>query len=578
LQRIEEEKMGKATLEVLEPRGEIVLKERTGLSAPRAASLDGKRIAICSEKPDSEMFFNKIAEMIQDAYPTAAIIRFPSSTAPQIPDNTKEVAEACDIWIEGIKTSTSGKSTPDIVLEKLGKPGVSVSLDSLAKQRKAHAETGGMPAVRVVYIPAMDYFKAKSSQALMNEVAAAAYGGIIKALTDPLTEEEQKSGSFDYDYLPKTFSGDTYSDAYEVFLQYCANNFIGDGLPLVPPTREAVDEMLKGTSYPPDKVIGIMEPKSGIATVEKIAISAVMAGAKPEYLPIIITMVETIADENFNQYHIVNEIMPVTLLSGPIIEELGINNDIGYLSAGHRSNSTISRALAMCMINIGWRLMDAYASPGGIGNPASYTFYFIPENQKANPWESFAASNGFGPDENTITICETIVTTRGPSETLSIASFEQDMQQVADIFSLKPDFFGGLSDTRGARFMIAIHPTFASQLADAGYTRESFIQWLHDKNTIDWDKMNEEERAVFKQLASEGKAHGASPEDCKPGLLLEPFTDPKHVSLIVSGNATGGVIVFWTPMGSTSLVDLVKVERPFMHKVMHGATITKSGK
>jgi hypothetical protein len=78
-------------------------------------------------------------------------------------------------------------------------------------------------------------------------------------------------------------------------------------------------------------------------------------------------MIETIA-KDFNQYHIVNEILPVTLLSGPIIEELKINNKNGYLAPGHRANATIGRALLMCMINIGWRRMDVYSSPAA---PAS---------------------------------------------------------------------------------------------------------------------------------------------------------------------------------------------------------------
>ena len=565
------------TLEILEPRGKLMRCERSGLSNPRVSDLNGKKIAVCSEKPDSEMFFDKIAELIKDKYPTAEILRFPSSTNPFVPDNTAEVAAACDTWLEGIKTSTSGKKSPDVDMETLGKPGASLCVDSLLKQKRAHVDTAGMPTVRVVSIPAMDYFKAKSSRDLMDKVVAAAFDDVIKALTEPLAKQERDVEDFSYDYAPKKFTGANYSQANESFLQYCADNFIGDGLPMVPPTKEAVEEMLKGTSYPRDKVIGIMEPGNGIATVEKIAISAVMAGAKPEYLPIIISMVETITDENFNQYHIVNEIMPVFFLSGPIIEELGINNEIGYMAPGYRQNSTIARALSLCTMNIGWRLMDAYSSPGGIGQPAAYTNYFIPENQKMSPWISYTESVGFKPGDSTITACETIMAIRGPSETLSIASFDEDLMQMKGVFSIKPAI-GGKCDTENTRYMVVMHPTFASQLKERGFTRESFIQWLHDENTIDWDKMNDEERAQFKKAAEEGSAFGVRPEDCKPGLRLEPFTKPEHVALMVSGSAAGGVLVFWTFGGSTALVDNVKVPRPFMHKVIRGAALTQSGK
>lgn len=565
------------TLEILEPRGELTTTERLGLCNARVSDLNGKTIAICSEKPDSMMFFDKIEELLKEKYPDIVILRFPSSTNPFVPDNTAQIAASCDTWLDGIKTSTSGKRAPDIELEKLGKPGVSLCVDNLMKQKRAHLETCGMPTARVVSIPGMDYFKAKSSRKLMDKVAAAAFEDVVDALTEPLTYQEREVKDFTYDYAPKTFIGKTYSEALENFLQYCADHFIGDGLPMVPPTSEAVEEMLKGTSYPRDKVIGLMEPKSGIATVEKIAVSAAMAGAKPEYLPIIIAMIETITDENFNQYHIVNEIMPVTFLSGPIVEELGINNNIGYFSPGFRQNSTIARSLAMCSINIGWRLMDTYASPGGMGSPESYTYFLVPENQKMSPWESYTESIGFKPDENTVTICETLFPMRGPSETLSIASFEEELARIADIFAIRPGI-GGKNDADKARYMVVIHPTFASQLAEHGFTRRSFIQWLHDKNSFEWDKMSEEERNQFKKAATEGRAFGIRPEECKSGLLLEPFTKPEHVALMVSGGVTGGVIVFWTFGGSTALVDNVKVPRPFMHKVIKGATLTKSGK
>jgi hypothetical protein len=92
------------------------------------------------------------------------------------------------------------------------------------------------------------------------------------------------------------------------------------------------------------------------------------------------------------------------------------------------------------------------------------------------------------------------------------------------------------------RHMVVIHPTFARQLANAGFTRESFIKWLHDKNSIRWDKMSEDERKDSRELVAEGKVKGIRTEDCKPGLYREPFTDPKDVAVIVAGTGAGGVM------------------------------------
>jgi hypothetical protein len=568
------------TLEILEPHGELAFPERHGLSAPRLSNLNGKKIAIMAMGQDSMAFFDTIKSKLKKRYPSVEFIHY-SYGGPNSPDISAKIANECNGWIDGVKASETGsRHDTGARLEKRGCPGVAIVSDAVIKAKKLLVDINGMPTCRVLAVPAVDYLVAKTDPALMKPVAEAAFDEIHNALIKPLTKEEKEVGNFSYDYSPKKFTGADYSQANEKFQQYCAENFMTDGMPVVPPTREAVDRMLAGTSYPPDKEIGLMYPKQGRATVEQIAINAVMAGAKPEYLPVIIAMIETITAKDFNQYHIVNEILPITFISGPIVEEIGLNNGVGYLAPGHRANATIGRAMLMCMINIGWRRMDVYSSPGGLGQPAAYANYIIPENQKASPWEPYAVWSGFKPEESTVTICEGIFIARGPSETLSMSGFKENMEQMSSMFSPSAGvfgFFGMPQNGVDMRHMIAIHPTFARQLANAGFTRESFIKWLHDKNTINWDKMSEDERKEFREMVTAGKAFGIKTTDCKPGLYREPFADLKDVAVIVAGTGAGGVIVFQTPCGSTAHVEDVAVTRPYMHKVIHGAALTKAG-
>ncbi len=572
---------GIVTLEILEPHGELAFPERRGLFAPRLMDLNGKKIAIMAMGADSMAFFDAIKSMLRNKYPGVEFVHF-SYGGPNSPDISPQIASECDGWIDGVKASETGsRHDTGARLEKLGCPGVAIVSDAIIKAKKLLVDINGMPTCRVLAVPAVDYLVAKTDPELMKPVAEAAFDRIHNALISPLTKEEMEVEDFSYDYSPKKFTGSDYSEAIERFQQYCAENFMTDGMPVVPPTREAVDRMLAGTAYPPDKEIGLMFPKQGRATVEKIAINAVMAGAKPEYLPVIIAMIETITAKDFNQYHIVNEILPITFISGPIVEEIGLNNEVGYLAPGHRANATIGRAMLMCMINIGWRRMDVYSSPGGLGQPAAYANYIIPENQKANPWESYGVSNGFKTHESTVTICEGIFISRGPSETLSMAGFEDKLDQMRGLFSPSSEIFGFFGMPQNGvdmRHMIAIHPTFARQLADAGFSRESFIKWLHDKNTINWDRMNEGERKEFREMVAEGKIVGIRVEDCGPGLYREPFAEPSDVAVIVAGTGAGGVIVFQTPCGSTANVEDVEVTRPYMHKVIRGATLTKEGR
>ncbi len=574
------------TLEVLNPRGVLADPRRLGLFAPRPADLNGKKIAVMAMWADSEAFFAAITEMLKEKYPSVEFVNFESMHSPFAKDKTAEVAANCDAWLDGVKSATTGgRMDAAALLEKRGKPGVSVATDAVLMLKKLQSDFSGMPTCRVVSVPATDYMTAKMDPALMKSVAAAAFDDIVRALTEPLTKEEQEVGDFIFDETPMTFTGASYAEAYEAYQQYCIDNAMGDGMPVVPPTREAVNWMLSGTTYPPDKLIGLMEPKLGKATVEKIAINAVMAGARPEYLPVIIAIIEAITDKGFNQYHIANEILPVTFISGPIIEEIGLNNGSGYLAPGYRANATIGRALLMCMINIGWRDMKYYSSPGGAGQPAAYANYIIPENQKESPWPSYAESCGFGSGESIVTVCETLSVVRGPSETLFMESFEQRMEKMRSIFSQHTNVFSRFGmpprGNPGARHMIAMHPTMARQLANAGYTRESFIQWLHDTNTIDWDKMSEQEREEFRQNVREGKVaefmRQFTLDDCQPGLCMEPFSDLRHVALMVVGTGAGGTIVFSTSAGSTVSFDNGKA-LPYMQKVIRGAALTKAGK
>jgi len=583
------------TLEILEPKGVLSDPKRVGLSNPRLKDLHGKTIALMSIHVDdlhqfgSELFFDMLEVLLKERYPTIKFVRFKSFGSPNARINADEIAAACDAWVEGVKDAiTQGRRDVGVFMERAGKPGVSICSDVLVPAKRALADCNGIPTARLVAVPATDYCTAKRDPKLMKGVVAAALDDIVKALTDPLTEEEMNVADIEYDYSPKKFTGNSYFEANEKFQMYCAENHLSDGLAVIPPTREAVEWMLSGTSYPNDQVIGLMYPKRGIATVEKIAISAVMAGARPEYLPVIIAMIEAITAKDFNQFHIVNEILPVFFISGPIIKELGINNKIGYLAPGHRINSTIGRAILLCMINIGWRDMTIYSSPGGPGQPAAYANQIIVENQDESPWESWAVQNGYGPEESIVTVCEETGFTRFAGECMSNATFEERLEQLRHAFSRKSmlfSAFGMPKNGENTRHMIVLHPTMARQLHNAGFSKKSLVQYLYDKNVLDWDKMSEREREKLKlelmeeNIDANGKMYAMTADEVGPGMHREPFADPSQVLVMVAGSGAGNSIVYQTVVGSTAPhAEEVTEPRPFMTKVIRGATLTKYGR
>ncbi len=178
-----------------------------------------------------------------------------------------------------------------------------------------------------------------------------------------------------------------------------------DGLPVVPPTPERVLRMLEGTTRAPDEVVAVVPPDLVEVTVEKIAINAVMAGCKPEYLPWVITIIEAICTDEFNIHGVLATTMPVgpvIICNGPGTRAIGMNAAGNVLGQGNRANLTIGRAVQLVVRNVGGGV------PGGVdraahGNPGKISFCF-PELEETSPWTSLAVSRGVPEGANAVTI------------------------------------------------------------------------------------------------------------------------------------------------------------------------------
>ena len=151
-----------------------------------------------------------------------------------------------------------------------------------------------------------------------------------------------------------------------------------DGLPVVPPTPERVLRMLSGTTRDPQQLVATVPPNMAPATVEKVAINAVMAGCKPEYLPVVIAALQAACTETFNVHGVMATTMgasPVMVINGPIRDRIGMNMKLGALGRGNRANAAIGRALRLCIQNIGGSRAGG-TDRSTLGNPMKYTMCF----------------------------------------------------------------------------------------------------------------------------------------------------------------------------------------------------------
>ncbi len=177
-----------------------------------------------------------------------------------------------------------------------------------------------------------------------------------------------------------------------------------DGLPLVPPTEERVLRMLQGTARAPDEVIGEVPPDLAPATVEKIAINAVMAGCKPEYLPVVLAAVEAVLDEAFAMHGVLATTMyvgPVLVVNGKARREIGMNALGNALGQGNRANATIGRAVQLLIRNVGGGRPQE-VDRATLGNPGKYTCCFA-EDEEGSCWEPLSVERGLAPGVSAVT-------------------------------------------------------------------------------------------------------------------------------------------------------------------------------
>ncbi len=190
-------------------------------------------------------------------------------------------------------------------------------------------------------------------------------------------------------------------DEFEFFLE----KEWSDGFPVVTPTEERIARMLTGTDRDHDDVIGPIPPAMEVATVRSVAVHALMAGCRPEYLPVVIAATELMLRGEFNVNGVqgtMHGVAPMMIVNGPYAADIGIHGGNGCLGPGFRANATIGRAIRLILMNLGAGI-PGVSSMTIFGMPSRFT-YCLTENMEDHPWESLSVSKGYSGDENVITM------------------------------------------------------------------------------------------------------------------------------------------------------------------------------
>ncbi len=311
---------------------------------------------------------------------------------------------------------------------------------------------------------------------------------------------------------------------------------VTDGLPVVPPTEARVKRMLAATDRDPQELIGTIGPNYGRATIEKIAINAVMAGCHPSYFPTVLAVVEAACEDQFC-LHGINvttfSASPMIIINGPIRQQIGVNCGHNALGHGFRANATIGRALRLMIINIGGAKPHEITK-ATMGHPAQYTFC-TGENEEESPWEPLHVERGFRADQSTVTL----FAGHSPLQINDHASRSAEQLALslgwtmAGLWNHKN--FPLFSDT-----VLVVCPEHAKTFKQDGWSKNDLRQFLFEKIRRPLRELrpgvNGGEGAGVSMLRTETKKDREPPTD---DTLFRKFAKPENITIIVAGGTAG---------------------------------------
>jgi hypothetical protein len=302
-----------------------------------------------------------------------------------------------------------------------------------------------------------------------------------------------------------------------------------DGLPVVPPTQELVGAMLKGSRRDPDEELGLVPPNFEALTVRRVAEHAAMAGARPEYMPVIIGAMRAILDERLNMHGVqttIHGVAPLVIVNGPYARKIGLNGGRGCFGPGHRANATIGRAVRLILYNVGGGYPRASFSC--FSSPARYS-YCIRENEEESPWEPLSVDRGFRADQDVVTV----VQCDSPQLTHDDANDDPQRLHVATTDCMSN--LGGMNAWRATDMVVVLAPDIADNFARAGYSKADVHRLLREKAGR---RVGELRRGGLWRVERLNRyLTKVDPEDDE--CFVPTIQDPDRLFLVVAGGRPG---------------------------------------
>ncbi len=510
---------------VLNPRGTPpAIKLRP--MAPRAGSLDGRTVYFVDVRfMNGNVFLGEIQKLFAERFP-GVNTEFRQKRGGYTEDDPALWAEikakgALAVMAIGhCSTCAPAVAVHCANLEDMGIPTAPLVTTAFIDLVKAVTRKAGMPQLRFTFVP---HPVGGKSPAELYDYGKNALGEIVAALTRPLDAAETRTGAQERP-VPRMLGADSEDALHALFLDAGWT----DGLPMVLPTEARVAAMLRGTSHAPGELVGKMRPtetqEDWEYTVEQVAANAVMSGARPDYLPVILAL----ASSGITALHSsTSSFAAMVAVNGPVRNELRMNSGLGALGPFNHANATIGRAYGLLSRNLGGGAVPGTTYLGSQGNPLNYSSVCFAENEERSPWEPFHVQKGFKPGDSVVSIFRG----RTFSHLLEVREKtwrEQFLNLVA-----------GFTPTPRTNLTLLLEPLAARTLKqrEGFHSKAKLAQWFHEHARIPAEVYWDYQLVInyIEPQARKGVEPFASYLKLPKDAMLPRFAEPEKISTLVVG-------------------------------------------
>ena len=421
------------------------------------------------------------------------------------------------------------------IAEKAGIPSVSIVLTGFMGQAKAIGRSQGLLNTPIAEYPGVIHLD--NDEDFRKKVVTILVDNIIRAFATPVGKVEQQVQT-----EPRDIVFDGTLDELQNFFH---EKLWTDGLPVIPPTIERVEKFLKFTERDPGEVVGVLLPENREATIWNIAVNGVMAGCRPEYMPVLISIIEAISTPEFRIEDAGSTPgwEPLVVINGPIIKDLDFNCGSGVMRIGRQANSSIGRFLRLYMRNIaGLRIPPGQTDKGTIAGNFNVVMAENEDAVKALGWEPYSVDRGFNAGDNIVTV-QSVICSSPPTYSRGADPIEH-LESIGELIGRRSFAYRTPAGVHVGRLfpLLVISPSIASVLAIGGWTKADIKQWLYENVKVPAsfiDKIQKDEKPEDCDLCGLVEQNQAPREYCEshdPNRLVPVFMKPEWTGIVVSGD------------------------------------------